>query len=160
VIARGEFARFLASDEPLSPFERERTRAVVDAIYRDFIGRVAEGRRMSEQRVDELGQGRAWLGSQAKRLGLVDAEGGLHEAVERLKELAGIAKDQDPARVVYPAPAGLRQTLEDLLGSRLRAELLQALLGHRVAPHLLRHLLDAAHERGATLLPAYWIEIY
>lgn len=160
VIARGEFARFLASDEPLSPFERERARAVVDAIYRDFVERVAEGRGMSQQDVDRIGQGRAWLGARAKQVGLVDVEGGLHEAVAELKQLAGIAEDQDPARVIYPAPRGLRDSLRDLIRSELRAELLHILLPERIAPRVLRLLLQAAGEEGALLLPAYWIEIY
>jgi protease-4 len=160
IIARGEFASFAASDQPLTPFERERTRALVDSIYRDFLERVAEGRKLSQDRVDELGRGRVWLGARASELGLLDVQGGLHEAVSELKRLAGIPEHQDPARVVFPPPRGLGEALRELLRTEWRPALLQALLPDHLASPALRAMLRGASEGGISLLPSYWIEIH
>lgn len=57
--------------------------------YADFIGRVAQARKMTPARVDELGQGRVWDGGTARQVGLVDQYGGLDDA---LAWVAGQAK--------------------------------------------------------------------
>ncbi len=49
--------------------------------YSDFIERVAQSRKMSAARVDEIGQGRVWDGGTARQIGLVDQYGGLDDAL-------------------------------------------------------------------------------
>ena len=74
------------------------TNATVDAIiqaniehgYRDFIARVAQSRRMPPARVDEIGQGRVWVGGAARQIGLVDRFGGLDDAVAEAARRAGV----------------------------------------------------------------------
>ncbi|MBN1187772.1 MAG: signal peptide peptidase SppA [Bacteroidales bacterium] len=66
----------------------------VDDIYIDFISKVAEGRNMTIQDVDSIGQGRVWSGADAMNLGLVDVEGGLHEAIQIAAAKAGLEKYQ------------------------------------------------------------------
>jgi protease IV len=53
----------------------------VEAVYDVFIGRVAEGRKISKDQVDSIGQGRVWSGSDALKINLVDELGGLPEAI-------------------------------------------------------------------------------
>lgn len=53
----------------------------VENGYRQFIGRVAQARRLSPQRVDEIGQGRVWDGGTARQIGLVDQFGTLGDAI-------------------------------------------------------------------------------
>jgi len=53
----------------------------VEAVYDVFIGRVAEGRKMTKDQVDSIGQGRVWSGSDALKINLVDELGGLPEAI-------------------------------------------------------------------------------
>ena len=53
----------------------------IEKVYSDFINHVSEGRKMSLNRVDSIGQGRVWSGTQARKLGLVDEMGGLQDAV-------------------------------------------------------------------------------
>ena len=62
----------------------------VDQAYRVFIGKVAAERNLSEGRVENLAQGRVWIGSDALELGLVDQLGGLDEAVVAAAERAGL----------------------------------------------------------------------
>lgn len=54
----------------------------IERVYGQFTSLVAEGRGLSVERVDELGQGRVWTGRDALANGLVDEIGGLKEALE------------------------------------------------------------------------------
>lgn len=67
----------------------------VEQAYARFIGLVAQSRRMSVSRVDEIGQGRVWDGGTARQLGLVDRFGGIDDAVAEAARRAKL----DPAKV-------------------------------------------------------------
>lgn len=67
----------------------------MDQFYKDFIGKVAAGRKLTTERVDSLGQGRIFTGSQAAANGLVDRLGGLEDAIGEARKLAGIAPGRD-----------------------------------------------------------------
>ena len=76
--------------EPLSKgFERS-TRSSIEKIYQTFKSRVAQGRSLSMEVVEEIAQGRVWSGRDALAIGLVDALGGLREAITAAAELAEI----------------------------------------------------------------------
>ncbi len=62
----------------------------IDATYRTFKSRVAEGRKMSLEQVEKLAQGRVYSGLQAKELGLVDELGSLKSAFQLAKKEAGL----------------------------------------------------------------------
>jgi protease IV len=65
----------------------------VDAIYDDFISKVAEGRGMKKSMVDSIGQGRVWAGADAIEIGLVDEFGGIYDAINYAAEQASISAD-------------------------------------------------------------------
>jgi protease-4 len=98
--------------------ERAKEQAIVDAFYAAFVGRVARGRRLAEERVRELATGEIWLGEKARELGLVDEIGDLERAVELAAEAAGV-----PAR---SAPVRLRRPLLERLAGRFGASLASA----------------------------------
>ena len=77
----------------LSPEARSAVQRMVERGYRTFLSRVSEGRDMPIDSVDKVGQGRVWLGSKAKELGLVDELGGLDTAIQLAAKLAGISKN-------------------------------------------------------------------
>lgn len=54
----------------------------IDVIYQDFLERVAEGRKMTTTNVNKIARGRVWTGSDAIKIGLVDALGGLTDAID------------------------------------------------------------------------------
>lgn len=62
----------------------------VARIYRDFISLVAKGRKMDEQKVAALAQGRVFTGRQAIDMGLADALGGLDVALAKAAEMANV----------------------------------------------------------------------
>jgi protease-4 len=63
----------------------------VEITYEQFLNLVARGREMSVEQVDELAQGRVWLGDRALELGLVDQLGSQQDAIAAAAELAGIS---------------------------------------------------------------------
>ena len=58
--------------------------------YDLFLKRCADGRNMSVEEIDRIGQGRVWTGSKAKELGLVDEIGDLDKAIEIAVQRAGL----------------------------------------------------------------------
>ncbi len=70
--------------------EKEIFQSYVEAFYKVFISRCAEGRETSSEAIDEIGQGRVWSGENAKDINLVDVLGGLSKAVEIAKDKAGL----------------------------------------------------------------------
>jgi protease-4 len=59
---------------------------LVDDMYNQFVGMVAEGRHMDLQKVKSIADGRAYTGRQALNLGLIDAIGGEQDARHWLAE--------------------------------------------------------------------------
>jgi protease-4 len=63
----------------------------VEDIYHTFISHVAEGRHMTTDAVDSIGQGRVWSGADAIKIGLIDKFGGLDTAIHLAAKLAKIS---------------------------------------------------------------------
>tara|TARA_B100001758_G_scaffold247959_1_gene269184 strand:+ start:8856 stop:10610 length:1755 start_codon:yes stop_codon:yes gene_type:complete len=83
-------ADMMQQNRPLTNFERKKIQKGVEGIYNTFIANVSEGRKMSTEAVDEIGQGRVWTGYDAKSIGLIDTYGGIEKAIEIAKSLAEI----------------------------------------------------------------------
>lgn len=78
--------------------------------YELFRKRVADGRKLSVEAVEEIAQGRVWLGNDALGIKLVDAIGSLDDAV---KKAAQLAKLDEYHTASYPEPA---DWMEQLMG--------------------------------------------
>ena len=85
-----------------SPEASQMLQMGVENIYRRFLTIVSEKRKIPVARVDQLAQGRVWDGGTARQLGLVDAFGGLDDAVAEAARMAGV--DGDDARPVWLEP--------------------------------------------------------
>lgn len=77
----------LSMMRPLDAEEVKFMETNVEKVYTDFTSLVAEGRKMSVEQVDELGQGRIWTGSDALKNGLADERGGLIDAIRYAESL-------------------------------------------------------------------------
>ena len=106
-VAEGANATMFSSSRPFSDEEWERINVWLDAVYADFTGKVAAGRRMTPERVHELARGRVWTGADAVANGLADETGGLSDAVAIARKRAGLP-DSAPVRV-YPRLGPLDQ---------------------------------------------------
>lgn len=117
---RGPRADMESVFRPYTPEERTFLAARVGEYYQLFLRRVAEGRRRGAAEIDAVGEGRVYIGSRARSLGLVDREGGLLAAVDRARALAGL---DDASEVVElpRAETGLLGTLTRLLGASAEA---------------------------------------
>lgn len=65
----------------LTPEAKAILQATVEAGYERFLALVAQSRKITRERADELGQGRVWDGGTARQIGLVDQFGGLDDAL-------------------------------------------------------------------------------
>lgn len=101
-VSRGESADFWSDNRSFTPEERARFREILEVGYGRFLEKVAEGRDMTTEEVDEVAQGRVWTGSQALDRGLVDELGGLDRAIELAREKAEIAEGTRVQIVIYP----------------------------------------------------------
>jgi len=126
-LTRGRHADFLLSSEKLSPAAHARLQTSVLDTYQLFLTRVADGRGMTIESVDGVGQGRVWTGRQALERGLVDELGGLYTAVRRAKKEVGLAPTDDVYLIPFPKTRSLatqliqafQQTAIEATGSRL-----------------------------------------
>jgi len=92
--------------------ERAYIQQMIEDIYSTFVNHVAEGRRMTFEEVDAIGQGRVWSGKNAIKNGLVDKTGGLNDAIKIAVEKAKL----DRYRVVnYPKQKDPFQKIMDEL---------------------------------------------
>ena len=113
----------------MRPFDAEETasmQAYVDDVYERFVSLVAEGRSLEKQAVDDMAQGRVWVGTDAIGLGLVDEIGGLRQAVDYAASLAGYVNGSDYRVVTYPAvPTQTEQILDMLYGKKQTPSILE-----------------------------------
>lgn len=107
IVKSGEFKDMGAPWRNLTAEEKEHATDVVMDSYDRFVNEVAEGRNMSVVNVEELSDGRIFLGENAKELGLVDEIGNLYDAIDIAAELGGISGSPE---IVYKNQA------PDLLG--------------------------------------------
>jgi protease-4 len=91
-----------------------RLQAAAERIYARFVALVAEGRRLSEERVRALAAGRVWSGLRAHELGLVDELGDLDHAIALAREKAGLGRGA-PVRFAREPESPLEELLEELL---------------------------------------------
>lgn len=82
--------------------QRDRIERSIRQTYGLFTSRVADGRGMTQEKVNELGRGHVWSGVDAKANGLVDGLGGLHEAIAEVRRRADIPKRKKLAVRVLP----------------------------------------------------------
>jgi protease-4 len=109
-MGRGKHATMMSSLAPWKDDEKAVIQASMESVYKVFVGRVAEGRKMSADKIQPIAQGRVWTGAKAKELGLVDEIGGLDAALAEAKKLAKVAADSELE--IYPPSPTLRDLLE------------------------------------------------
>ena len=91
-VKTGRFADIGTISRRLSADERDLIQMQIEKIYSTFITHVAEGRKMTTEFVDSIGQGRIWSGTDALRLGLIDKIGGVDDAIAIASRMAKLEK--------------------------------------------------------------------
>lgn len=135
---------------PASEHELSRRQSLVNAVYTRFQDRILEVRKgLTREQLLKIAGGRVWSGARAKELGLVDAIGGLDDAIVRIEKKNGASLPV----VHLPRPSGSPfGALGSLLGVMVRQAAPELeLLGHagfRLAEPI-RILADALRHRGS-----------
>ena len=95
-----------APTHPFSEDEWAIVNAWLDRIYADFTSKVAEGRGMSREQVQEVARGRVWTGADAVGNGLADSLGGLAAAARAARRRGGLPADAPLRLFPRVTPAG------------------------------------------------------
>ena len=90
VVKAGQFKDIGNISRPMTPEERRVLQTLLDDVHGQFIDAVAAGRKLPREQVVQFADGRVFSGSQALTLKMVDALGGLEDAVNAAGKLAGI----------------------------------------------------------------------
>ena len=120
VVKTGKYADAQTISRPKSPQELAIYQGSVNRIYAQFVGKVAESRKLPASRVQEIAQGRVWSGLAAKQIGLVDEIGGLESAVNYAAKAANLGDDWQLQQ--YPKNPSLEQRLLKNLFSSSHSE--------------------------------------
>jgi protease-4 len=91
-------------DRNLTEAERAKAEHAIKSVYKEFVGKVADGRKTTPEKIEPIAQGRFYSGSEGKRLGLVDVLGGLEDAIRIAREKAGIDSSKEVTIVEMPEP--------------------------------------------------------
>jgi protease-4 len=91
---------------PFTDEEKVELKRKVWQFYDVFLQRVAEGRKLTKEQVDAIGQGRVWTGEQALNHKLVDELGGLRQALAAARALAGLP-EHAPIQELPPVDTSL-----------------------------------------------------
>ena len=115
-VGTGPFVAALDPTGGLNAAMARTLQANIDHGYEQFLELVAEGRGMTPEDVDAIGQGRVWTGEQALEIGLVDKLGHLQDAIDSAAALAelerfGVRYLEEP---LSPREQLLRTLLDDL----------------------------------------------
>ena len=104
----------------------------IDRGYNLFRKRVADGRKLKVEQVEEIAQGRVWPGCDALPIKLVDAIGSLDDAVKKAAELAKLKEYHTSA---YPNEPSWLDALLDTAGDKSYLdEQMEATLGEYYEP--------------------------
>lgn len=156
LLSRGRFAAMDSDYKPMTPEEHDKLRSSIQSTYKGFVDRVAAGRKKKYEDVDELAQGRVWLGAQAKQNGLVDELGGLDRAVEMIKQRAKLSADQKVVLVPYPPK---RSLFEVLMTRSDEASMIEARMSREIAKIPGGDWINAAMHGGVMMLMPYQITV-
>jgi protease-4 len=106
----GEFKDTGSPTRPMTPEERAYMQGLIDNMHSQFIHSVAVGRKMKDEDVRTLANGKVWTGEEAVPLKLVDQIGDFRAAIEDTAKSVGIKGEPT---LVHPEKE--RKSMLDLL---------------------------------------------
>lgn len=127
----------------------------VEDIYNTFITHVAEGRNMTKEAVDSIGQGRVWSGANAIKIGLIDEFGGLQKAIEIAAETAHLDNYRTVSLPELKDP--FQQIIEEFQGN-IEASIISKNLGTEYIYY--KEFQEIKNMQGIQARIPYKIDIY
>jgi len=127
VVKTNELSDMPSITRPMTKHEKAMMQNMVENVYSTFVNHVADGRGLTYEQVDEIGQGRVWTGENAFDLGLVDVLGGMDDAIEIAKNMSGLEK----YRIVeYPKQKDPIQELLKGFSTKVKNKIISNELGY------------------------------
>ncbi|MEM1258987.1 MAG: signal peptide peptidase SppA [Bacteroidota bacterium] len=144
--------------EPMKERFRKQLEEGVEMTYDTFLERVAEGRKMTKEAVNEVAQGRIWSGVDALELGLVDELGNLDDAIAAAAEMAGL--DGHGIRKYPKYKSDFERLMEDFSSAKLKIgeSVIQEELGN-TAFQTLKQLKRMTDQKGIQARMPYNLNI-
>lgn len=146
-VKQGERALMFSARRGFDPGERDRLAAALDAIYDDFVAKVAQGRGRTVSEIETVARGRVWTGEDGMKAGLVDRLGGLRDAIAIARERADLPADAPVLPALHVPPLAR-------FGRAKNSEDPRAVLGRSVAGGALSGGAGAAHGLSEGVLGA------
>ncbi|TXH20183.1 MAG: signal peptide peptidase SppA [Chitinophagaceae bacterium] len=115
-VSTGPLGNAMSVTKPMNEMEKKMIQKSIENIYSRFKKLVSEGRNKDTTYVESIAQGRVWSGVKAKEIGLVDALGGLNEAIQAA---AKKAKLNNYELIEFPKKKSL---IEQVLGLKLEPD--------------------------------------
>ena len=115
-VGSNKHSDLFALNRPFDSKELAYMQASVEDIYNTFVNLVAEGRSLEPARVDQIAQGRVWMGSDALDISLIDEIGTLEDAIVYAAGLAGLHTSEDYRVVAFPKPLTVAEQLSMIIG--------------------------------------------
>ncbi len=150
----------LAITKALPPEFSQMMQLNIENGYKNFIGLVATARQMTPEQVDQIAQGHVWVGSDAKKNGLIDQLGDFDDAVKKAAELAKLPEWQLNWFVDTPSLAdmllsqfgvSIHAMLPAAIQSMLPAPLASVAMAVKEQPGLFNNLNDPQHRYAICL---------
>lgn len=101
-VKTNKYALFGTRSRPFTADELSHLESYIDRGYKLFRQRVADGRRLKVDQVEQVAQGHVWLGQDALKIGLVDQLGGVEVALRKAAQLAKLTQWHSTAYPVLP----------------------------------------------------------
>ncbi len=148
-VATNKYSTFGALSRPFNAEEMSYIEKYITRGYQLFLDRVAKGRGMTPEQVDMIAQGRVWIASDAKRVGLVDTLGGLDVAVKKAASLSHLKKYHTKS---YPERKDfLNLLMEELSSDNKIDSKMQELLGEYYEPLYLLNKVNLRNSAQARI---------
>lgn len=152
------YADMMTISRPLRADEKQMWQEAVDNIYNDFTGKVAAGRGVEQEYVNSIAQGRVWTGKDALDLKLIDAYGGIEEAIA---EAASMANLDDYRVKAYPEQLDpMQQIMKDLLGETKVDPLAMLSQDDIKLYQMVKRYQDVVNMKGVQMRMPVVLEIY
>ncbi len=111
LLSRGKLAEMDSITQPLSDAARQKLHESIESTYKLFVTKVASSRKKAYDQIDQIAQGRVWMGSQARQNGLVDQLGGLDQAISVVRQKAHLPPTGETNLVMFPPRRSLLEIL-------------------------------------------------
>jgi protease-4 len=112
---------YISITKPMPGYQVNVLQAEIENIYSSFVSKVAEGRHLTEEKVDSIGQGRVWSGTDAIKIGLIDGFGGYEKAIDAAADLA---KMKNYSLIYLPEQKEpIQEIIDELTGNETNAAL-------------------------------------